>query len=77
MYVTAITAQTPKLERRLISSAIWLISMRIMPTPLGNASPSAVDSHANKKPSRILAVCVTVFALDTSSNVSAFGLKRL
>jgi hypothetical protein len=60
MYVTAIAAQTPTVERRLISSAIWLISMRIMPTPLGNASPSAVDSHATKKPSRILAVCVTV-----------------
>jgi hypothetical protein len=49
MYVTAIAAQTPTLERRLISSAIWLISMRIMPTPLGNESASAVDSHANKK----------------------------
>jgi hypothetical protein len=35
MYVTAIAAQTPTWARRLMSSAIGSISMRIMPTPLG------------------------------------------
>jgi len=44
MYVTAIAAQTPTLERRLMNPAIRSISTRIMPTPLGKTAIFALDT---------------------------------